>query len=124
MSDDKGSYEITAKVHAIPPTKVRKSKTTGKEYTDRSIVLVVDPGMYEQLVAFEVRDKQAADLAACRVGDIVTVAFNLRGREWKDDHGEVKYFNSCSVWKLEIAHGSERGPSATRPANADDMIPF
>lgn len=121
-TDDKGSYEITAKVHAIPPAKTRDGKD-GKTYTDRSIVLVVSPGKYEQLVSFEVRDKQAADLAACRVGDTVSVAFNLRGRAWTDPKtGDVKYFNSNSVWKLEIAHGSARGPDSDAPDM--DRLPF
>jgi hypothetical protein len=125
MSDDKGSYEITAKVHDIPPATTRDGKD-GKTYTDRNLILLVAPGKYEQTVAFEVRDKQAPDLAALRVGDTVTVSFNLRGRAWKDPKtGVTKYFNSNQAWKIELAAGEARGPVASAGAAPDlDRLPF
>lgn len=125
MSDDKGSYEITAEIAAIPPEVTRTVKD--KTYTDRLLVLRVAPGKYEQLVPFEVRDKQADDLAAMRVGDTVTVSFNLRGRKWTDPKtGTDKYFVSNQVWKLALASGAPRGaaPSAGGASGTDDDLPF
>ncbi len=125
MSDDKGSYEITAEVVALPPETTRTGKD-GKTYTDRTLVLLVAPGKYEQHVPFEVRDKQAADLAALRVGDTVTVAFNLRGRKWNDPKtGLDKYFVSNQAWKIELAPGKPRGASAAdADAGSTDDLPF
>ena len=34
------------------------------------------------------------------VGQDVEVFFDLRGREWTNPQGEVKYFNSLQAWKL------------------------
>ena len=123
MSENHGSFQITAEVAAIPPVETREAK--GKTYTDRLIVLIIAPGKYEQRVAFEVRDKQADDLAALRVGDTVTVNFNLRGREWTDPKtGKVKYFGSNQVWKIELAAGKPRGATPATEPGPDDDIPF
>lgn len=34
------------------------------------------------------------------VGQEVTVSINLRGREWTNPQGEVKYFNDIQGWKI------------------------
>ena len=31
------------------------------------------------------------------------IEFSLRGREWRSPSGDVKYFNSLDVWKIEAA---------------------
>lgn len=127
MSDDKGSFEITAEVADIPP-EVTRTAGNGKTYTDRFLVLRVAPGKYEQLVPFEVRDKQAPDLAALRIGDTVTVSFNLRGRKWTDKSGADKYFPSNQAWKIELAPGKPRGSVAgghvADAGSAEDDLPF
>ena len=35
------------------------------------------------------------------VGDLVKIDINLRGREWTNDKGEIKYFNSIQGWRIE-----------------------
>jgi single-stranded DNA-binding protein len=42
------------------------------------------------------------------VGDQVSIEFSLRGREWRSPSGEVKYFNSLDVWRLEPARAGSR----------------
>ena len=37
-----------------------------------------------------------------QVGQKVNVYFNLRGREWTNPQGEIKYFNSLDAWKIEL----------------------
>ena len=36
-----------------------------------------------------------------QVGQQVKVSINLRGREWTNPQGEVKYFNSIQGWRIE-----------------------
>jgi len=36
-----------------------------------------------------------------QVGQQVKVNINLRGREWTNPQGEVKYFNSIQGWRIE-----------------------
>ena len=40
-------------------------------------------------------------LDAFNVGDLVKIDINLRGREWTNDKGEIKYFNSIQGWRIE-----------------------
>ena len=35
------------------------------------------------------------------VGQNVKISINLRGREWTNPQGEVKYFNSIQGWRIE-----------------------
>jgi hypothetical protein len=49
------------------------------------------------------------------VGQDVEVFFDLRGREWTNPQGEVKYFNSLQAWKLV----SEQ--NAVNPAAPNDQ---
>ena len=37
-----------------------------------------------------------------RIGQIVKIHFNLQGREWISQQGEVKYFNTVVGWKIEL----------------------
>jgi len=57
-------------------------------------------------------------------GDEVRIEFSLRGREWRSPQGELKYFNSLDVWKLESARGNRRasgsGPASQSPSFRGD----
>jgi hypothetical protein len=35
------------------------------------------------------------------IGDEIKVFFNLKGREWKNPEGQIKYFNTIEAWKIE-----------------------
>ena len=47
-----------------------------------------------------VKDKCSL-LDTYNTGDNIKVSINLRGREWTNDKGEVKYFNSIQGWKIQ-----------------------
>ena len=36
-----------------------------------------------------------------KVGENVKISINLRGREWENPQGEIKYFNSIHGWRIE-----------------------
>ena len=67
------------------------------------------------------------------------MAINIRGREWTNPQGEVKYFNSITGWKLEKVAENTQEPvkanasteSVAAPSNEnpfaddeDDDLPF
>ena len=56
-------------------------------------------------------------------GDTLRVEFALRGREWKGRQGEIRYFNSLDVLKLERAEGAG-GSAASAPDVDDADVPF
>src|ERR1700704_5308887 len=94
--------ETTGKLHTIFDTKQVSERFTKREF----VVELTDNPKYPQTVLFQLTGDRCAQLDGLQVGDMVRIDFSLRGREWRGPQGEVKYFNSLDVWKVEPA--SER----------------
>jgi len=127
------AMEATGKLRVIYET-----KQISERFTKRELVLELIDGKYPQSVLFQLTGDRCAMLDQFQVGDEVRVEFNLRGREWKNPQGEIKYFNSLEVWRIERARDtapSRRDPGGPRlesssprldeprPRDLDD-IPF
>ena len=54
-------------------------------------------------------------LDSFEVGQEVEIFFDLRGREWTNPQGQVKYFNTLQAWKL-VSEQSSVTTSPTTPA--------
>jgi hypothetical protein len=76
------------------------AKNVTQSFTTRTIVIETD-GQYPQKVEFQAVNNTCYDLDAFTEGDMVNLFFNLRGREWTSPVGEVKYFNTLQIWKIE-----------------------
>ena len=61
-----------------------------------------------------------------KVGDIVDVSINLRGREWVNPQGETKYFNTIVAWKVfKSDSGADSQPAAApQQEEIDNDLPF
>ena len=55
---------------------------------------------YPQPLQFEMVQDRCEFLDSFQEGQEVEVHFDLRGREWTNPQGQVKYFNSLQAWKL------------------------
>ena len=56
---------------------------------------------YPQTLALQSNKDKAENLIKFnKVGDVVDVSVNLRGREWTNPQGEVKVFNTIEAWKV------------------------
>jgi translation initiation factor IF-3 len=76
-------------------------------------------------VLFQLTGKRCAELDAFGAGDKVRIEFSLRGREWTSRQGEVRFFNSLEVSKLERLEAAPAGVAAaatdaTGPADPDE----
>jgi hypothetical protein len=91
--------ETTGKLHTIFETKQVSARFTKREF----VVELADNPKYPQTVLFQLSGDRCSMLDDMRVGDEVRIEFSLRGREWRSPNGEVKYFNSLDVWKIEPA---------------------
>lgn len=81
--------------------KVYDVKVISPKFKIQEFVLEID-GKFPQPVKFQLTNERV-DEFSIREGEYLTnVKFNLRGREWSPDGGEVKYFNSLDVWSAEI----------------------
>ena len=105
------------------------------KFQKREFVVTDASGNYPQDILFQLTQDRTAQLDDINVNDMVNVTFNLRGREWTSPSGEVKYFNSLDVWKLEKASGGgaptppDIEPASTNTAETiidegDDDLPF
>ena len=70
---------------------------------------------YPQVILIEFVQDKCDLLDKFKKGDGVEVSINIRGREWTNPQGEVKYFNSIQGWRIE---------SAQAGAGAPDMPPM
>jgi hypothetical protein len=115
--------EATGKLHTIFETKQVSQRFTKREF----VVELTDNPKYPQVVLFQLTGDRCAQLDDLRVGDDVRIEFSLRGREWRSPSGEVKYFNSLDVWKIEAARVGRSSRASSNAAGGDprdlDMPP-
>lgn len=104
--------EVSGKLHTIYETKQVSERFAKREF----VLEMADNPKYPQLVLFQLTGDRCAQLDDHQVGDEVRVEFSLRGREWKSPQGDLKYFNSLDVWKLEAGRTS-RGRNAASGGN-------
>jgi hypothetical protein len=115
---------ITGKLH-----KLFETQTVTERFNKREFVVEL-PGRHPQLVLFQLTGKRCADLDAFDVGDEVAIEFSLRGREWTSRQGEVRFFNSLEVTRLERLAAASQTARAAQPAppaadvGDDDEPPF
>lgn len=83
---------------------------------------------YPQFVSFELTGDRCEQLDGYQEGDEISVEFTLRGREWTSPQGDVKYFNTLSVWAIEgrksQAPADDFAPPGEPPPGLDDDVPF
>lgn len=64
-------------------------------------VVVTTAEQYPQSIMVEFVQDKTDLLNNFSVGQDVKISINLRGREWTNPQGEVKYFNSIQGWRIE-----------------------
>jgi len=112
--------------------KIFETKQVTERFTKREFVLEVEDGKYPQQVLFQFTGDRCSNLDSFNEGQEVAVQFNLRGREWTSPKGEVKYFNSLDVWRMEPKNASAGAghtgdgppPPNDPPPDMDADIPF
>jgi len=113
------ALEVTGKLH-----KVFDTQQVTERFNKREFVLALE-GRHPQLVLFQLTGKHCTDLDGHQPGEELRVEFTLRGREWTSRQGEVKFFNSLEVSKLERV-GSANADSAPPEEryDEDEEVPF
>ena len=78
---------------------VKSTEMISEKFSKREFVLTTND-TYPQDVLFQLTNDKCSLVDGVSVGDDLEVDFNLRGREWTNPQGEVKYFNSLEAWKV------------------------
>ena len=88
--------EVQGKIKLIDET-----KTYGSNGFRKRELVVTTEEQYPQHIMIEFVQDKTDLLNNYQVGQNVKVSINLRGREWTNPQGEVKYFNSIQGWRVE-----------------------
>lgn len=64
---------------------------------------------YPQTIQLEFQGNNCDIIDAYKVGQEVSCSLNLRGREWTNPQGEVKYFNTIVCWKIQPSNAPVGG---------------
>jgi hypothetical protein len=95
-------------------------------FTKREFVATIDATTpYPQNVQFQLSNAKCSLLDNINVGDNIDISFNLRGREWQNPQGEVKYFNTIDAWKItKLNSGDNNSTPQNNTSQSDDDLPF
>lgn len=125
------SYDLVGTIQVIKPTEQITDTFKKREF----LVVIDTDSKYPQEIKLQCTQDKTKLLDDIRVGDIVSVNFNLQGKgfERKDGSGRDAMTN-LSVWKLERIQGTmtDAGQKfqqadevrAGQPAGSYDDIPF
>jgi len=104
--------EVQGKIKVIGET-----QTFGSNGFRKREVVVTTAEQYPQSIMVEFVQDKTDLLNNFGVGQDVKISINLRGREWTNPQGEVKYFNSIQGWRIEslAAAGPETGGMPPMP---------
>lgn len=86
---------------------IGETKTFGeKGFRKRELVITTDE-QYPQHILIEFVQDNCDLLNNYKLGDGVKVGINVRGREWTNEQGEVKYFNSIQGWRIDTKNTAQ-----------------
>jgi len=112
-------FKLQGTIKVVNPT-----VQVSEKFSKREFVLTDSSSMYPQDILFQLTQDKCSLLEGIQVNDQIEVSFNLRGREWTNPQGEVKYFNSLEAWRLDKVNAASGMPSSGPSAmNLDSVNP-
>lgn len=94
------------------------------KFRKREFVLTDNAQSYPQTILFQLTQDRCSLIENVKVGDEVTVHFLLKGREWKNPQGEIKFFNSLDVFRVESKASVASSPAVQEPSfNNETLVP-
>ncbi len=110
--------EIIGKIKWIDETKEYGSNGFKK----RELVVTTEE-QYPQHILIEFIQDKCEILNSFQIGNNVKIGINLKGREWTNPEGQVKYFNSVQGWRIDIIDGeiSQELPPIPPPISSENI---
>ena len=103
--------------------KIGETQTFASGFQKRELVLLTDE-QYPQPIQIDFLSDKIDLLNNVSEGESVKVGINIRGKEWTNPQGEVKYFNSISGWRLEKVSGENTNTEAPQPNTFQTPAPM
>ena len=102
--------------------KIFETQTFGEKGFKKREVVIITNEQYPQPIIVEFFQDKCTVLDKYKVGQDVKIGINLRGREWINPQGEVKYFNTIQAWRIKILEGVNAGANKQEPQGFDDYV--
>ena len=103
--------------------KIGETQTFASGFQKRELVLLTEE-QYPQPIQIDFLSDKIDLLNNVSEGESVKVGINIRGREWKNPQGEVKYFNSITGWRIEKVSGENTNTEAPQPNTFEKPAPI
>lgn len=100
---------------------IGETKTFGSNgFRKRELVLETNE-MYPQTILIEFVQDRTELLNKFKVGQVVKIGINIRGRSWVNPEGETKYFNSINGWRIAVEGSAV--PEQPQTQTAEELDP-
>ena len=103
-------------------TKVGDVQQVTEKFKKREVWIQTNEQYPQDLSIQLSQDK--ADLLNQKVGDLVRLHINLRGRKWTNNEGKEMVFNTIECWKWECLSGNPKTTELQSSDDEDDDLPF
>ncbi|GAA4392075.1 DUF3127 domain-containing protein [Hymenobacter koreensis] len=118
------NYTATGRLHEMYDT-----QQVSEKFSKREFVIEIKEGQYPEHIKFQLVQDKTALIDGFRIGDEITVNFNLRGRGFVKNN-DTLYFTNLEAWKIEGNKTGQRAggaaPQKAAPIKSDDDndLPF
>lgn len=97
--------------------KIMETQTFQSGFQKRELILLTQE-QYPQTICVEFLADKVSLLDQFAEGDEVKISINIRGREWQNPQGEMKYFTTISGWRIEKGAGGAANEPTVAPPSA------
>lgn len=97
------------------------TQTFNKGFRKREFVIECGD-KYPQKIIFGLVQDKCDMIDSYSVGDIVTVGFDVKGRDWTDKSGAVKYFNTLEAFRISGQQRVNISKQKTEEEEDDDIF--
>lgn len=109
-------------------TKIYPTQQVSEKFKKREFVIETQE-QYPQLLKLEVIQDKCSDLDKHNVGDLVSVYFNIKGREYTPQgKDEPNYYNTIQSYKIVSLHQKQANETISKNQKAatidSDSLPF
>ena len=105
--------------------RIFETKQVSEKFALREFVIETKE-QYPQSIVLQVSQEKCKILDNYKLGDLVQVSINVRGRKWTDKDGKDRFFNTLEAWKIsnESAPSNPVPTPAPVPTMEEDKLPF
>lgn len=105
--------------------RIYETKQVSEKFALREFVIETKE-QYPQSIILQLSQEKCKVLDNYRLGDLVQVSINVRGRKWTDKEGKDRFFNTLEVWKITNESSTPVSVPAPAPAPAikENDLPF